>query len=69
MTDLNGRLLRAHDAGDKHALVRLYTQAADQAPDTDTACFFLTQAYVFALETAHPSTEVLSARLTRHGRL
>jgi len=69
MTDLNARLLAAHAAGDKHTLVDLYAEAANTAPDTDTACFFLTQAYVFALEIAHPATAGLKAELAKHGRI
>lgn len=69
MTDLNAHLLAAHAAGDTSALVALYTKAADQAPDVDTACFFLTHAYIFALELAHPDTDALHARLKSHGRV
>ncbi|WP_375281173.1 hypothetical protein [Pseudooctadecabacter sp.] len=69
MTDLNAQLLAGHNAGDTSALVVLYTEAADQAPDIDTACFFLTHAYIFALETAHPDTATLHARLKCHGRV
>ncbi|MEL6959563.1 MAG: hypothetical protein AAGL89_11495 [Pseudomonadota bacterium] len=69
MTDLNAQLLAAHAEGDKLALVTLYTQAADQARDTDTACFFLTHAFVFALEVDHADTNQLAKRLRHHGRL
>ncbi|WP_296417386.1 hypothetical protein [Pseudooctadecabacter sp.] len=69
MTDLNAQLLAAHSTGDTYALVALYTQAADQAPDTDAACFFLTHAYIFALETAHPDAGPLHARLKSQGRV
>ena len=69
MSVLNARVLAAHAADDRPALVSLYTQAADQAGDIDTACFFLTYAYVFALELGHPKAETLHARLTQHGRV
>jgi len=69
MTDLNTRLLRAHAAGDHAALVPLYTEAADQTNDIDTACFFLTHAYIFALEQNHPATKSLYARLAEHSRV
>lgn len=69
MSDLNTKLLAAHGAQDHDALVDLYTQAADNAPDIDTACFFLTHAYVFALEQAHPATAQLHARLREHARV
>lgn len=69
MPDLNARLLAAHGAGDHAALVTLYTEAADISQDLDTACFFLTQAYVFALEQDHATTQTLRARLAEHGRV
>ena len=68
---LDAALLAAHAAGDGAALARLYTDAADMAKragDTDAACFFLTQAYVFALDFALPEAGALHARLLRHGR-
>ena len=69
MSDLNTKLLAAHDTGDHVALVTLYTQAADQAGETDAACFFLTQAYIYALEQNHPDTAHIHARLAEHGRI
>jgi hypothetical protein len=68
MTDLNAQLLAAHAAGDHLALVTLYAQAADGAADVDAACFFLTQAYVFALEQDAPQGAALRARLAAEGR-
>ena len=65
---LDAQMIKAHEAGDKAALVRLYTQAAEAANDTDTACFYLTHAYVFALETGAPVAADLHGRLVRHGR-
>ncbi len=66
---LDERLLEAHARGDRAALVALYTQAADQAPDTDAACFYLTQAYVFALELGHPAAAALYQQLKAHNRV
>ncbi len=68
MTDLDSRLLAAHEAGDTPALVDLYKEAADTAPDADAAGFFLTHAYVFALEINHPDAAALRARLVETGR-
>jgi len=68
MNDLDQRLLAAHDAEDYAALVGLYTQAADAAKDLDAACFYLTHAYIFALEQNHPDQGDLHARLKAHGR-
>lgn len=68
MSNLDARLLAAHDRGDQVALIALYTEAADCAPTGDAAGFFLTHAYVFALELNHPATAALKARLVAEGR-
>jgi len=68
MSDLDARLIAAHEAGDKPALVTLYTEAADVANDVDAACFYLTHAYVFALDAGHPAAATLHARLVAQGR-
>ncbi|NBR53160.1 MAG: hypothetical protein EBT91_06910 [Rhodobacteraceae bacterium] len=69
MSDLDDRLLAAHAAGDQWGLVSLYAEAADQANSVDAACFFLTQAYIYGLELAHPSVPALHARLDAEGRV
>ncbi len=66
--DLDARLLRAHERQDKPALVALYTRAADAAQTEDAAGFYLTHAYVFALDCGHPQTKALHARLVAMGR-
>lgn len=68
MTDLDSAMIRAHDAGDLKALITLYTQAADRAETLDAACFFLTHAYIFALEAGAFEAADLHARLIAHGR-
>ena len=72
MTDvraaLDAALIDAHEAGDGWRLVRLYTEAADRANDVDAECFYLTHAYVFALETGAPEADALHARLRAYGR-
>ncbi len=68
MIDLDTRLLDAHAADDRRELVALYAEAADSANDLDAACFYLTHAYVFALETGHPRATHLHKALCRHGR-
>jgi hypothetical protein len=68
---LDAALLAAHAAGDEPALARLYAQAADAAEtagEVDAACFFLTQAYVFALSCGASRAGALHARLLAHGR-
>ncbi len=68
MTSLNQRLLRAHSDGDRAALVRLYSAAAAAADTSEAAAFYLTHAYVFALESGHPDSVELRARLHAMGR-
>ena len=68
---LDAALLAAHADDDRAALVTLYTQAADMAGaegDRDAVCFFLTHAYVYALETGAPVADNLHARLKAEGR-
>lgn len=69
--DLDAALLDAHARDDGPALAQLYGQAADLAEakgDINTCCFFLTQAYVFALQTDAPQADALHARLVAYGR-
>lgn len=68
MSDLDTRLLAAHEKDDRAALVRLYAEAADATLDDDARYFYLTHAYVYALELAHPDTFALKARLLEAGR-
>lgn len=68
MSDLNAQLLAAHDSDDKTTLVSLYICAADQDDDIDASCFFLTHAYIFALEIADPRASMLRQKLASHGR-
>ncbi len=68
---LDAALIEAHGAGDKRRLVSLYTQAADAAEakgDIGACCFYLTQAYVFALACGARQAGALHARLLAHGR-
>lgn len=68
---LDRALLNAHDRQDTAALVRLYTFAGDQAEeaqDIDAACFYLTHAFVFALEAGAPEAQPLNKRLADRGR-
>jgi len=63
MNDLDTQLLRAHTCGDLRALIDLYQQAANQAEDETAAGFFLTQAYIFALELGSARADTLRAHL------
>lgn len=69
MTALQDRLLEAHAKDDRGELVSLYTEAADKAQNTDAACFYLTHAYIFALETGDEAATPLFSRLKAHGRI
>ena len=67
---LDAALLQAHSDNDFQALVALYAQAADLAQsdgDTEAMCFYLTHAYVFALEAGLPIAAELRARLVEYG--
>lgn len=69
--ELDRLLLKAHEQDDHSALIHYYTMAADEreaAQDIDAACFYLTHAFVFALESGAPEADVLNARLVAHGR-
>jgi hypothetical protein len=68
MSTLDARLLTAHEAGDKTALVALYREAAHAAGSQDEAAFFLTNAYIYALETGHADALMLRDQLVAMGR-
>ncbi len=68
---LDETLLAAHAAQDKSMLVSLYHQAGDHMLDLgniDAACFYLTHAYIFALDTNDPSAGAIHRILASHGR-
>ena len=70
MTDpaaLEAALLAAHAAGDKASLAMLYAQAAEGA-EAAAMPFFLTQAYILALDAGAPTAADLRARLVALGR-
>jgi len=65
---LDTRLLVAHERGDLEALYTSYARAADTADDVNAMCFFLTHAYVCALDAGDGRAEGFRARLVMHGR-
>jgi hypothetical protein len=68
---LDRQLLEAHAKKDGRSLVHLYTHAAEQREaegDVDATCFFLTHAFVFALEAGAPEARALNMRLAERGR-
>jgi hypothetical protein len=68
MTTLDEALLAAHAKDDRKALVHLYAKAADIADSVDSTSFYLTHAYVFALEAGLPIADILRVRLVQMGR-
>ena len=64
---LDDALLKAHAQGDQAALVVLYSKAAEATEAPDAERFFLTQAYVFALEIGSAEAGALKARLVQLG--
>lgn len=69
---LEAAILAAHGRDDEDALARLYGKAGDARlgqGDVDAACFFHTQAYVFALSSGNEGqARVSHALLLRFGR-
>ena len=65
---LDAELLAAHAAGDVEALITLYTRASEQAVQDVARGFYLTHAYVFALEAGDARAEYLARELRKMGR-
>lgn len=64
-------MLAAHARNDSEALMALYSEAADLQEvqgDIDAACFYLTHAFVFALEAGSLEVDALQLRLWKRGR-
>ena len=69
MSSLDARLLSAHGRDDRRALVALYEEAADEAENETARGFYLTHAFVFALELGDSRADTLRARLHDMGRI
>jgi hypothetical protein len=67
MSDLDAQLLAAHHKGNSTELSPLYVKAAQIAPDQRAKCFYLTHAYVFALEAGLPAAHDIRAQLVELG--
>ena len=68
---LQSRLLAAHKAGDMAALVTLHTEAGENCAtegNIDAAAFYLTHAYIYALDLGDARAGALHARLVSWGR-
>ncbi|MEY8840791.1 hypothetical protein AB9K41_17345 [Cribrihabitans sp. XS_ASV171] len=68
MSDLDRRLLAAHAAGDLPCLAALYAEAAETAAREEAAGFYLTHAYVYALDAGLAQAQAYRARLVEMGR-
>ncbi|GHA46199.1 hypothetical protein GCM10008927_09270 [Amylibacter ulvae] len=68
---LNTELLAAHATKDGAKIAHIYKQAGDDALDAgkiDTACFYFTHAYVFALESNCAELDDIHTILKKYGR-
>lgn len=71
-SELHRQLLEAHAAQDPRRLMALYAQAGanrESRGDTDAACFYLTHAYIYAMELDAPELAALQVRLAAYGRI
>ena len=59
MSALDTRLLDAHARDDRQALIALYEEAAEVANREEARGFYLTHAYVYALEAGAPQARGL----------
>ncbi|TCD15488.1 hypothetical protein E0D97_05375 [Oricola cellulosilytica] len=69
---MDSAIIAADAAGDPRALSVLYGKAAlalEQKGDIESACFFYTHAFVFALEAGSEAAKTYRAALLRHGRI
>ena len=65
---LDEKLLAAHERRDLDSLTTLYSQAAEAVDDLDARCFYLTHAYICALDLGDDRAGELRARLVGYGR-
>jgi hypothetical protein len=65
---LDDALLQAHGRHDLPNLVTLYQAASETAQELDAKAFYLTQAYVYALDCGAPQADELHGALRALGR-
>lgn len=65
---LDQALLEAHARDDRASLITLYKQAAEDATSERASGFFLTQAFIYALERGDGRAKELRQRLAEMGR-
>ncbi len=63
LNDLDAKLLAAHAAKDCPALITLYIEASKTALTDEAKGFYLTHAYIFALEAGDPRAVELKSGL------
>ncbi|MBL4751638.1 MAG: hypothetical protein JKX71_13840 [Amylibacter sp.] len=71
LADLDAALLQAHADYDLDRLVTLYQKAGlscIDANDVDAGCFYLTHAYIFALEAGTSKAREIHKVLVSYGR-
>lgn len=69
MNGLDARMRAAHETGDGPALIALYTEAALTAASDMARGFYLTHAFVHALEAGDARAADLRAELRAMGRI
>lgn len=69
MNDLDARMRAAHEAGEGAALIALYSEAALTAASDMARGFYLTHAFVHALEAGDARAAELRAELRAMGRI
>ncbi len=62
------RLAEALALGDTAAIVKVYEEAAEAQGNDQASAFFLTQAYIHAVEAGLPEARNLRAKLVKMGR-
>ncbi|MEM8952466.1 MAG: hypothetical protein AAGA21_15860 [Pseudomonadota bacterium] len=71
--DLNTTIEQAHDEGQLEKLAVSYARGGalyERQGETDAACFFWTQAYIFALDVgAAPLADAMHDKLRAFGRM
>ncbi len=71
LDEIDKALLGAHATGDKPSLVNLYRAAGNhmlRLGALDAGCFYLTQAYIFALDCGDDQAHEIHKILVAHGR-
>lgn len=70
MKRLHCAIVEAHRRADFAALTTLYQQAANlNSADIDACAYYLTQALVYALESAHCDEPFIRQRLARYSKI